>query len=194
VTALAMRGDRERALAEGFDGYIEKPIQPQTFAMQVEAFLAPALRKGRPADAPHPPADAAPTPARREGRQRTVLAVDDVSSNLSLMRAIFESAGFRVLTAGNMHQGLDLLHREQVDLVVSDVHMLSGDGFKFRRAAAAEPALAAIPFIFVSSSIVTDADRRDAAQMGARHLLERPIEPKSLIEIAEACMGSLPPG
>lgn len=41
VTALAMVGDRDRVLAAGFDGYIAKPIAPETFVQQVEAFLAP---------------------------------------------------------------------------------------------------------------------------------------------------------
>jgi len=40
VTALAMVGDRERVLAGGFNGYISKPIEPQAFVAQVEAFLA----------------------------------------------------------------------------------------------------------------------------------------------------------
>lgn len=44
VTALAMHGDRERVLAGGFDGYIEKPLRPDTFVGQVEAFLPPLLR------------------------------------------------------------------------------------------------------------------------------------------------------
>ena len=39
VTAYAMVGDRERVLAAGFDGYISKPIDPQTFAPQIAAFL-----------------------------------------------------------------------------------------------------------------------------------------------------------
>jgi CheY-like chemotaxis protein len=39
VTAYAMVGDRERVLAAGFDGYIAKPIDPETFAMQIAAFL-----------------------------------------------------------------------------------------------------------------------------------------------------------
>jgi CheY-like chemotaxis protein len=45
VTALAMVGDRERALAAGFDGYIAKPIEPETFVAQLERFL-PAERGG----------------------------------------------------------------------------------------------------------------------------------------------------
>jgi CheY-like chemotaxis protein len=39
VTALAMVGDRDRILAAGFDGYITKPIAPETFVSQVEPFL-----------------------------------------------------------------------------------------------------------------------------------------------------------
>jgi CheY-like chemotaxis protein len=39
VTALAMVGDRETALAAGFDGYISKPIQPRLFASQINPFL-----------------------------------------------------------------------------------------------------------------------------------------------------------
>ncbi len=38
VTALAMVGDRDKVLAAGFDGYIDKPIDPQMFVKQVEAF------------------------------------------------------------------------------------------------------------------------------------------------------------
>jgi CheY-like chemotaxis protein len=39
ITALAMAEDRERILRAGFDGYISKPIEPQTFVGQVEAFV-----------------------------------------------------------------------------------------------------------------------------------------------------------
>ena len=45
VTASAMIGDRERISAAGFDGYIQKPIDPETFIDQVEPFL-PGLRRG----------------------------------------------------------------------------------------------------------------------------------------------------
>ena len=38
VTSSAMMGDRERLLAAGFDGYLEKPINVREFAEQVRAF------------------------------------------------------------------------------------------------------------------------------------------------------------
>ena len=42
VTSYAMAGDRERCLAAGCDGYIEKPIDPQTFVALVERFVPEA--------------------------------------------------------------------------------------------------------------------------------------------------------
>jgi two-component system cell cycle response regulator len=38
VTAYAMPGDRERVIGAGFDGYVSKPIDPQSFVRQAEAF------------------------------------------------------------------------------------------------------------------------------------------------------------
>jgi two-component system, cell cycle response regulator DivK len=39
VTSYAMVGDRERVLAAGADGYIEKPIDPDTFIAKIEQHL-----------------------------------------------------------------------------------------------------------------------------------------------------------
>ena len=40
VTAQAMKQDRERALAAGFNGYVEKPISVRAFTDQVRGFLS----------------------------------------------------------------------------------------------------------------------------------------------------------
>ena len=40
VTSYAMLGDREKALESGCTGYIEKPIDPDTFVTQVERYLS----------------------------------------------------------------------------------------------------------------------------------------------------------
>jgi two-component system cell cycle response regulator DivK len=47
VTAFSMSGDRDKTLAAGFDEHISKPIAPQSFVEQIEAFLPPALRGDR---------------------------------------------------------------------------------------------------------------------------------------------------
>lgn len=42
VTSYAMSGDREKAIAAGCNGYIEKPINPETFVSEVETYLEAA--------------------------------------------------------------------------------------------------------------------------------------------------------
>jgi two-component system cell cycle response regulator DivK len=39
LSSYAMVGDREKALAAGCTGYIEKPINPDTFMAEIEKFL-----------------------------------------------------------------------------------------------------------------------------------------------------------
>ncbi len=45
VTSYAMAGDREKAIESGCTGYIEKPINPDTFMAQVEGYLLSESRK-----------------------------------------------------------------------------------------------------------------------------------------------------
>jgi CheY-like chemotaxis protein len=52
VTAFAMVGDQRRILSSGFDGYIAKPIVPETFISRVEAFLAPVADSAAAGDRP----------------------------------------------------------------------------------------------------------------------------------------------
>jgi len=47
VTSYAMVGDRERVLAAGADGYIEKPIDPDTFIAKIEQHLPVKMRGAR---------------------------------------------------------------------------------------------------------------------------------------------------
>lgn len=107
VTALAMAGDREKVLAAGFDGYISKPIEPESFVAELEAFLAP------PPAAPNPP---------REG-QPTVLLVDDDPFMLAVLDEMLADEPYRVLSAASGEQALDLLRREAVEVILCDQSM-----------------------------------------------------------------------
>jgi two-component system, cell cycle response regulator DivK len=39
VTSYAMAGDKEKAIAAGCSGYIEKPIDPETFVAEIDRYL-----------------------------------------------------------------------------------------------------------------------------------------------------------
>jgi two-component system cell cycle response regulator DivK len=49
VTSYAMVGDREKTIAAGCSGYIEKPINPDTFIEQISEFL-PGMQQGKKVD------------------------------------------------------------------------------------------------------------------------------------------------
>ena len=88
VTALAMVGDRDRILAAGFDGYLSKPIDPETFVPQMEVFL-PRRFHGRAGFTYAAPEDQ----HWEEAPQRyTILVVDNLPVNLELARGIFSPA------------------------------------------------------------------------------------------------------
>lgn len=106
VTALAMAGDREKVLAAGFDGYISKPIEPESFVAELEAFLAPPAASGAP----------------REG-QPTVLLVDDDPFMLAVLGEMLADEPYRVLSAASGEEGLELLRREAVEVILCDQSM-----------------------------------------------------------------------
>lgn len=132
VTALAMAGDREKVLAAGFDGYISKPIEPDSFVAELEAFLAPAATIATTATAaaaaPHPePAplvqalmQAAPPP---QDAEPTVLLVDDDPFMLAVLGEMLAGEPYRVLGAASGPEALALLAREPVAVILCDQAM-----------------------------------------------------------------------
>lgn len=61
----------------------------------------------------------------------TVLFVDDETNILSSLRRLFRPLGYRIFTAEGGAQGLEIMERETVDLVVSDMRMPEMNGAQF---------------------------------------------------------------
>jgi two-component system cell cycle response regulator len=184
VTALAMIGDRDKVLAAGFDGYIAKPINPETFLQQVQAFLPPDQIRVEQPQSSRASTKAAPLAPRRG----TILVVDNSPVNLSLMQCILEPFSYQVRIAETVDEGLALARQSPFDLIISDVHMPVRDGFAFIQAIRADPQLRCIPFIFLSSTALSATDRSSALALGAAKFIERPIEPQRLLKEVEECL------
>jgi two-component system cell cycle response regulator len=180
VTAFAMVGDRDKVLASGFDGYISKPIDPEKFVPQLEAFL-PSTRPSRPVTEMSISVNAMPA----KPRQAEVLVVDDHPVNLSLKRSILEPVGYTVVTAGGMTKALELARKTLPDLIVSDLGMSDGDGFDLIKAVKADEQLKEIPFIFLTSTHCNETSRAKGIALGAAKFLFRPLEPQALLAIIE---------
>ena len=66
-----------------------------------------------------------------EEKPFTLLCVDDEANILSALKRLFRSQGYTILTATSGKQGLELLEKEHVDLVISDMRMPEMNGAQF---------------------------------------------------------------
>jgi two-component system, cell cycle response regulator len=179
VTAYAMVGDRERLLAAGFDGYISKPIEPESFIAQSESFL-PAnrrstSRRAAPAVIEQEPVLEPPT--------ASVLVVDDSPDNLDFIRTLLRSSGFKVFTESTIEGALDRARKERPDVVVCDVHLGQRLGYELADLLTRDPVLESTPCIMISSSHSTLMEPKSS---DARVFILRPVDPEILLrEIRE---------
>ncbi|HEY5611929.1 MAG TPA: response regulator, partial [Thermoanaerobaculia bacterium] len=186
VTALAMIDDRNRMLAAGFDGYISKPIDPETFVPTIEQLLPAAVTRRvfipEAAESRMPaPVPTAPT--------HTILVVDNSPVNLQLTEVTLSQQGWLVLTAPSVREAFAILEQGRPDLILSDVHMPETDGFVFLAALRQDETLRSIPFAFLSStSAHFSSEKEKAFELGAAGFIHRPIEPEELLREVRALL------
>jgi len=180
VTAYAMVGDREKLLGTGFDGYLAKPINPQTFVDE----MAPYLHTNQ-AEVMQSFADEREAPVK--ARAGTILVVDNSLVNIQLARSMLEPFGYRIIDAGGVDEAMKSLAEQTPDVILSDVHMPVKDGFDFIQELKADDELRKIPFVFISSTVWGDRERKQGLSLGAAQFIIRPIEPRALVKEIESC-------
>ena len=111
----------------------------------------------------------------------TILVIDDEASLRGLARQVLEGAGFSVLEAGDGHAGLLVFaqHRDRLAAVLLDLTMPRAGGLEVL--AELRESHPALPIIVMSGFSGQDAAAR-AASLGAIGLLQKPFQPKDLLE------------
>ncbi|MDA8130491.1 MAG: response regulator [Elusimicrobia bacterium] len=132
-------------------------------------------------------AAAAPAPAAGKPgpeRKRRVLVVEDSVTSRTLLRNIFEAAGYEVRTAVDGAAGFELLRSYRCDLVVSDVDMPRMNGFELTGRIRKDRDLSALPVVLVTA-LESDRDRERGIDAGANaYLVKSRFDQSDILEIA----------
>ncbi len=117
-----------------------------------------------------------------------VLVVDDDPDIVEGMRLTLESAGYKVLSASSGKEGLELARKEKPGLVLLDVMMETlSEGFHVAYELKQDPVLKSVPIVMVTAvgkeSGIDFAKEAGSEYIQADAFLEKPVEPKKLLEV-----------
>ena len=114
-----------------------------------------------------------------------ILVVDDEKSNLSAMERLLGFEGYQVLTAMTAGAALQVLKKQSVDLVLSDLRMPGASGLELLRSLRAQ--YTDLPVVLLTAyGSVTDAV--EAMKLGAVDFLSKPIRTEQLLRIVQDCL------
>jgi PAS domain S-box-containing protein len=116
-------------------------------------------------------------------KELNILIVDDQPINLRLLRAELEAEGYTVFEASNGEEGLAVLDRQQIDVIISDILMPVMDGYRFCHEVRRSERHHDIPFIVYTSTYLTSSDEKLSLDLGADCYLRQPA---SIGEITQA--------
>ena len=107
----------------------------------------------------------------------TVLLVDDVSENIHSLKLIIEdSFDINILSALSANEGMEILMKSSVDLILSDIQMPDIDGFQFAEYLKSVDATKDIPIIFITGIYDKDDYQKRGFDLGAVEYISKPID------------------
>lgn len=125
-----------------------------------------------------------------------ILIIDDSKTARMFSRKCVEMAlpGEKIefREAENGALGYDLLKKEKVDIILSDINMPVMSGFTFLRNVKMEADLAHIPIVFITS-LANDARSVNLKELGAYAVISKPIKPKEVGNVLKEIIGNKGP-
>jgi two-component system catabolic regulation response regulator CreB len=117
-------------------------------------------------------------------RTRTILIIEDEPGIVDTLSYALATDGFATLAAGTGQEGLALLGRHQVDLVVLDVGLPDASGFEVLKGIrAASP----VPVLFLTAR-AEEIDRVLGLELGADDYVVKPFSPREVVSRIKAIL------
>jgi chemosensory pili system protein ChpA (sensor histidine kinase/response regulator) len=113
-----------------------------------------------------------------------VLVVDDSITVRRVTQRLLRREGYRVVSAADGLQALELLQEERPAVVLSDIEMPRMDGFDLARNIRADEKLRDIPIIMITSRIA-EKHREHARELGVNHYLGKPYSEDELLSLVQ---------
>ena len=121
-------------------------------------------------------------------RGARVLLVEDHAFNIEVVSELLENAGMLVRPSHNGIEALDLLRKDDFDLVLMDMQMPLMDGLETTRRIRTELALADLPVIAVTANAY-GTDRERCLSAGMNDYIVKPFRPSELFSVLAKWLG-----
>jgi two-component system chemotaxis response regulator CheY len=166
----------------------EVPAQPECQAQDQPADQAQNVDpQPDPIAAAPEPAPSAPgieVPAGGPPAAKRILTIDDSKTMRDMLRMTLVDAGYVVLQAVDGLDGLEVLKKERVDVVITDINMPKMDGYGVIRHLRADSGYDDTPILVLSTE--NDQKTKDIGRdAGATGWLVKPFDPDQLVEIVK---------
>ena len=120
--------------------------------------------------------------------EKVILSVEDNEANRRIIRDLFTRKGYRVVEAVNGEEAVTIAKQEKPDLILMDVQLPKMDGYEATRQIKADPEMAAIPVLAVTSYALS-GDREKALAAGCEDYVAKPFRPRELVAKVEKLLG-----
>jgi len=111
---------------------------------------------------------------------RRILVVEDQEDNRQILRDLLNNAGYEVIEAVTGLDGVKVAAAEKPDLILMDIQLPEIDGYEATRRIKADPSLAKIPIIAVTSYALS-GDEGKARAAGCDGYVTKPFSPRQLL-------------
>src|ERR1700756_5072369 len=119
-------------------------------------------------------------PSEDSAMSKRILTIDDSKTIRDMLMLTLAEAGFEVLQAVDGQDGLDVLDKEQVDVVITDINMPRMDGYEVIRHMRSNSAHKTTPILVLTTE--SEADKKNLARAaGATGWMVKPFDPDRLI-------------